>query len=154
MGLFGTTKSTNVSEKEVVKMVGKYFERRHLDIEGHELEAGEGRGWWLKEGSAKIYIMCLEDHKGPVLRITSPILHFPQSKREEFLLRLLEINRDLSGVALAAFNEVVLVTAQRSTIGLDQEELNELIWAVSFVADKLDDDLCTQFGARPYNEQG
>jgi hypothetical protein len=152
MGLFGTAKTVSPTEKEVALMVTKYFERRHLDITGHELKADEGLGWWIAEGSAKVYIFVLEDRKGQVVRITAPILYFPEERKEEFFQRLLEINRDLSGVAIATFKNVVLVSAQRSTRGLDQEELNDLIWSVSFVADKIDDELAQEFGAKPYTD--
>jgi len=152
MGLFGTTKTGAPTEKEVASMVTKYFERRHLDIGGHQLKAEEGLGWWISEGSAKVYIFVLEDRKGQVLRITAPILYFPEHGKEEFFQRLLEINRDLSGVAIATFKNVVLVSAQRSTRGLDQEELNDLIWSVSFVADKIDDELAQEFNAKHYTD--
>ena len=89
---------------------------------------------------------------GPVVRVNSPILHFPEENREAFFLRLLEINRDLSYCCVAAFDDVIIVSGQRPILGLDQEELNDLIWNVSYVADKLDDDLAEEFHARIFTQ--
>ncbi len=152
MGLFGTSKAARVSVDGLAQMVGNYFKRLKLDMESQQLDAADGLGWWLTEGSVKVYIFALEDPSGPVVRITAPILHYPDDNRLAFFERLLEINRELSGCCLAVFQEVVLVSAQRSTLGLDQEELNELIWNVSITADRLDDQLASEFGAMPYNE--
>ncbi|MBS1953123.1 MAG: YbjN domain-containing protein [Cyanobacteria bacterium SZAS-4] len=152
MGLFGTKKASKVSIDQVVGMVHEYYRRRGLDLEGHTVEATDGYGWWITEGSAKVYIFVQEVQGGPVLRVNSPILHFPEQNREAFFLRLLEINRDLSYCCVAAFDGVIIVSGQRPILGLDQEELNDLIWNVSYVADKLDDDLAEEFHARVYAE--
>lgn len=152
MGLFGTKKASKVSIDQVVGMVHEYYRRRGLELAGHTVEATEGYGWWITEGSAKVYIFVQEVQGGPVVRVNSPILHFPEENREAFFLRLLEINRDLSYCCVAAFDDVIIVSGQRPILGLDQEELNDLIWNVSYVADKLDDDLAEEFHARIFTQ--
>jgi hypothetical protein len=152
MGLFGTKKASKTTVSQVVDMVQEYFKRRGLDLEGHVVDATEGYGWWITEGSANIYIFIQEDRVGPVIRVNSPILHFPDANREAFFLRLLEVNRDLSSCCIAASDEVVIVSGQRPILGLDQEELNELIWNVSYVADTLDDQLSKEFNARIFTQ--
>lgn len=151
MGIFGTKHAAKkVSADETYKMVAAYYKRRNVDIEDHELNEDEGHGWWIEEGSAKIYIFLQESDRGFVLRVNAPVCHFPKENREQFFKTLLEINRDLSVCCIAAHEEVVLVSAQRTVLGLDQEELNDMIWNVSAAADVLDDQLREQFGAEPY----
>lgn len=148
MGIFGTRKASKGSVDQVIEMMEKYYRRRGLDLEGHIVDTCEGYGWWLEQGSAKIYIFVQDDTQGPLIRVNSPIVHFPSEHREEFFLHLLELNRELSCCWLSASDEVVIVTTQRPTLGLDQEELDGLIWSVSQVADMLDDQLAEQFNAR------
>ena len=153
MGLFGTKKANQTSVSQVVEMVKEYFHRRGEDLGQHEIVGCEGYGWWITEGSAKIYIFIQEDRVGPLLRVNSPVLHLPKTNREAFFLRLLEINRDLTSCGLAVYEDVVIVSGQRHIQGLDQEELNALIWNVSYVADTLDDQLAGEFQAEIYKEQ-
>jgi len=152
MGLFGTKKSNKVTSEQVVGMISEYYHRRGLDIKGHGVAGCEGYGWWITEGSAKIYIFVQEDRIGTVIRVNSPVVNYPEKNKEAFFLHLLETNRDLSGCSLSAFDGVIMVSGQRPIIGLDQDELNSLIWSVSYVADTLDDQLHEQFGAQIYKE--
>jgi hypothetical protein len=152
MGLFGTRHVNKGSVEQVAGMIGKFFRSRGLDSDGHVVETCDGYGWWLTQGSAKIYVFVQDDKGGPVLRINSPILHFPDVERERFFLHLLELNRDLTDCWLCVCDEVVIVTAQRPTLGLDQEELDSLIWSVAQVADLLDDRLAREFNARVFSQ--
>jgi hypothetical protein len=148
--------------EQVAGMVESYFRKRNLDPHKQLLPESQGTGWWLSEGSAKVYIFVQETTTGPVLRITSPILHVPRTNLEAFYRRILDINADLSACALATFenrnpnarpdqnNGVVLVVAQRPTMALDQEELDALVWNVAYVADLLDDKLAAEFNAEMY----
>ncbi|HEY9714813.1 MAG TPA: YbjN domain-containing protein [Chroococcales cyanobacterium] len=152
--MFGTkmTVKGKGTPEEVVDMLRKYFERRGLNLNGHEVEGCPGFGYWLTEGSAKIYIFIQECREGPALRVSSPILKFPENNREAFFKKLLELNRDMIGCCISVVDDIVMVGTQRSTKGLDQEELNELVWNVSYVADLLDDQLAADFGAPLYVE--
>lgn len=147
MGFFGNKKTGLVSSKDLAEMVEKYFKRRGLDVANHVLPPEQGQGWWLDEGSARIYVLTEEDHRGLFVRVTSSIARCPAGVKEPLFQYLLEINRDLNACGLALLEDLVLVTASRSVKGLDQEELNDMIWNVSYVADKLDDELVSRFGA-------
>jgi hypothetical protein len=154
MGLFGT-KPPKGTVESVVSMLTEYFKRRHLDINGHALEGDhESCGWWLNEGSAKVYIFLQEDKGGNiVIRVTSPIVHFPDLDREKFFQRCLELNQELSCCSLSAHEEIILVTSQRPIAGLDPEELNTLIWNVSHAADVIDDLFSGEFRCRVYQDR-
>jgi len=156
MGLFGTKKPPKGTVESVVLMLSDYFKRRKLDMDGHALEGdSDSCGWWLKEGSAKVYIFLQEDKSGGVvLRVTSPIVHFPDTDRERFFQRCLELNQELSCCSLSSHEEIILVTSQRPIAGLDPEELNTLVWNVSHAADVIDDLFSREFHCRVYDDCG
>lgn len=153
MGLFGTQKISQGTANEAVGMVEQYFRRRGLDPSEQSLTDAKGYGWWLAEGSAKIYVFVQESPHGAVLRITSPLVFLPESNKEAFYLKLLSLNSTLSSCALSIHDEIVLVVAQRPTFGLVQEELEDLVWHVAYVADLLDNKLSDEFGCQMYNEE-
>ncbi len=155
MGLFGTKTPKKGTVESVVVMLTEYYKRRGLEIDGHGMDGDEEScGWWIKEGSAKVYIFLQEDKSGNVLlRVTSPIVHFPDANREKFFLRCLEANQELSCCSLSAHEEIILVTSQRPIIGLDPEELNTLIWNVSHAADVIDDLFSKEFSCRVYDDR-
>ncbi len=74
MGLFGSRKPPKGTVESVVSMLSEYFKRRNLEIDGHVLDAEhDSCGWWLKEGSAKVYIFLQEDKSGNiVIQVYSP----------------------------------------------------------------------------------
>ena len=152
MGLFGTQKASRGCIDEVASMIAHYFKSRGMDPRQQELKAAEGCGWWLKQGTAKVYIFVQDAPGGPVLRLTSPLVYLPESNRESFYRKLLDINCNLNSCALAAHDNVVLVVAQRPTQGLIQEEVDELAWSVAYVADLLDHELAQEFGCKMYSE--
>ena len=152
MTLFGAEKASKGTVDEVAHMIEKYFRGRGQDPHQQQLPGAEGYGWWLTEGSAKIYVFVQETESGPVLRVTSPLVHIPEQNREAFYRKLLDMNSGLSSCALGTHEDVVLVVAQRPTLALDQEELDALVWNVAFVADLLDDRLATEFGAKLYSK--
>ncbi len=150
MNLFGANKATKGTVEEVAHMVASYFKGRGLDVATHQLAGAEGVGWWLQEGSAKVYVYVQDTQMGPVIRVTSPINNIPATNREAFYRKLLDINGNLSSCSLATHENSVLVVAQRATNNLDQSELDDLIWNVAYVADLLDNKLATEFGAPLY----
>ena len=63
------------------------------------------------------------------------------------LRRLLELNAgELAGAAFGLRDDEVVLTADRSTAGLDQIEVEELIRCVADYADHYDDVLTKEFG--------
>jgi hypothetical protein len=63
------------------------------------------------------------------------------------LRRLLELNaNELTGAAFGLRGDEVVVTTDRSTVGLDPVEVEEMIRRVSDYADHYDDALVLEFG--------
>lgn len=153
MSLFGTHKVSKGLADEAVAMVETYFRHRGLDHHDHQLTGADGYGWWLTEGSAKIYIFVQDAPNGAVLRITSPLVFLPENNREAFYRRLLDINTNLTSCALSTHGDIVLVVSQRPTLGMTQEELEELVWNSAYVADLLDNKLADEFHVRMYSEE-
>lgn len=150
MSLFGAHHATKGTIEEVGHMVERYFKGRGLEPSQQQIAGAEGCGWWLNEGSARIYVFVQDAPGGPVLRITSPIVVIPDKGQVEFYRHLLDINSNLTCCALATSDNTVLVVAQRHTAQLDQGELDDMVWNVAYVADLLDDKLVTEYGARRY----
>lgn len=152
MGLFGAQKVSGGTIEEVAHMVERYFRDRGLDPKTREIAGAEGCGWWLTEGSAKVYIFVQDSPAGPVVRITSPIVFIPEHNREVFFRRLLDINSTLTNCRLATYENYVLVLTQRQTMGIGQDELDSGVWNVAYVADLLDDKLALEFGTQLYRD--
>lgn len=150
MGLFGAQKVKGSTLEEVAGLVQNYFKGRNLDYHKQEIPGSEGCGWWLIEGSARVYIFVQESATGPVLRITSPIVYIPAERQEQFYRRLLDLNCNLSSCQLATYENYVLVLSQRQTLGITQEEVDSIVWNVAYVADLLDDKLASEFGTQLY----
>src|SRR5262249_14603257 len=152
MSLFGTHKVSKGLAEEAVSMVESYFRRRGLSLTEHQLAGSEGYGWWLTEGSAKVYVFVQDSPNGAVLRITSPLVYLPEGDHKPIYRKLLDLNCNLSSCALATHDNIVLVVAQRPVQGLVQEELDELVWNIAYVADLLDNKLADEFRCKMYGE--
>jgi hypothetical protein len=150
MSLFGASRAEKGTIAEVSSMVERYFKGRGLDPKHQEISGSEGCGWWLTEGSARVYVFVQDAPGGPVIRITSPLVTVPENAGVNFYRHLLDVNSTLTSCALATTDNVVLVVSQRAIAQLDQEELDSMVWNVAYVADLLDDKLVKQFGARRY----
>lgn len=150
MGLFGAQKTQGLST-EARNMVEAYFRRRGLNPADHALSDASGLGWWLIEGSAKIFVFVQDGAQGAILRLTSPLVHLPEKNLEQFYRRLLDLNGTLSSCAISTHEDLALVVAQRPTFGLVQEELDDLVWHVAYVADLLDNKLAEEFGCKMYS---
>lgn len=152
--IFGHHKVSNGTLVEAVHMVETYFRHRGLDPNEFKLRESHEYGWWIKEGSAEVYIIVQAGNEelGTVLRISSPLVFIPQSNHEVFYRHLLELNNDLSSCAISVYNDLVLVVTQRPTLGLSQEEMDELVWNAAYVADLLDNKLAANYGATLYSQ--
>jgi len=154
MGLFNSHKISLGTVHDASAMIETYYRHRGLNPDQFRLESSEDIGWWLREGSAEVFIVLQDsnDGTGAVLRISSPLVYIPAGNRENFYRRMLDINSNLSSCALATFNDLVLCVCQRPTKGLIQEELDELVWNTAYVADLLDNKLSEEFGAKLYSD--
>jgi hypothetical protein len=153
MGLFGTEKVSKGLTEDVAAMVESYFRHSGLEPKNQELEGSEGFGWWLTQGSAKIYIFVQENPNGALIRITSPLVYIPDTNLESFYRHLLDLNANLTNCALSTHENIVLVVSQRPTLGMSQAELDELVWNIAYVADLLDNSLAEKFGLRLYAQR-
>jgi hypothetical protein len=150
--LFSQNKTSHGTLGEAIHMVETYFKHRGLNPEEFKLQGSPENGWWIHEGSAEVYIVVQSGNEeiGTVLRISSPLVYLPKNNHEQLYRHLLELNNNLSSCALSIYNDLVLVVSQRPTLGLSQEEMDELVWNAAYVADLLDNKLAEQFGARLY----
>ena len=95
MGLFGTEKVSKGLTDEVISMVEEYYRHRGLDHKQFEMQGSEGAGWWLVEGSAKVYIFVQDSPSGALVRITSPLVYIPSTGLENFYRHLLDFEHQL-----------------------------------------------------------
>lgn len=153
--MFGHHKTSNGTIEEAVHMVETYFKHRDLDPNQFRLSSQHEYGWWVKEGSALVYIIVQKGNEElrTILRISSPLVYIPANNQEHFYRYLLELNNDLSFCSLSVYNDLVLVVSQRPTLGLSQEEMDELVWNAAYVADLLDNKLAQAFGVKLYGEK-
>ncbi|MBP7862216.1 YbjN domain-containing protein [bacterium] len=154
MVLFGAEKVSHGSAPEAIQMIRQYFSHRGLNPDKHKVTDADDYGYWLTEGSAKIYIFVQESSQDAVLRITSPLVCLPEdkSKLEPLYRHLLDLNSSMTNCALATHQNLVLIVAQRPTRGLTQEELDNLVWHIAYVADMFDNQLAEQYSCQLYRE--
>jgi hypothetical protein len=154
MGLFGTKKVSEGSVAQVTKLVENFFNKIRFNPHQQQIPSAKGYGWWIGRGSAVIYIFVQEAEGGGVyLRVVSPLVYLPKENLIAFYRKLLDINNDLVNCALATDKDVVLLVVQRPTLGLDQEELDDVVSLLAQTADSLDNELNKEFGCRVYSEQ-
>ena len=140
------------SVEQVFHMIEHIFKNRELDPNEHQVDSQQPGAWWLSEEGSLIYIYVHETTTGPTLRLTSPILHLPIANREQFYRKLLDLNTDLNSCALSICEDIVLVVAQRHTGGLTEQELDEIVGIVGFVATTISAKLRTEFGVAAYTK--
>lgn len=154
MGLFGARKVSEGTVAQVTKLVENFFQKIRFNPHQQQIQSARGFGWWIGRGSAIIYIFVQESEKGGVyLRVVSPIVYLPKENLIAFYRKMLDINNDLVNCALATDKDVVLLVSQRPTLGLDQEELDDIVSTLAQTADGLDHELNKEFGCRIYSEQ-
>jgi hypothetical protein len=127
-------------------MIDAYL-KRFGERAGSTLEALDSGGYTLvRKGSASVGINVLEDHG--VLLFVAPVMQVPQTGKETFYRRLLELSFLTSSdaaFAVDAHRDEVVVRALRRLSGLDYEEFEDLLQTVGKVADDWDDVLRAEF---------
>jgi hypothetical protein len=115
---------------------------------GSKLEPLDTGGYTLvRKGSASVGINVLEDHG--VLLFVAPVMPVPQTGRETFYRRVLELSfltTSDAAFAVDSHRNEVVVRALRRLSGLDYEEFEDLLETVGKVADEWDDALREEFG--------
>jgi hypothetical protein len=148
MSLFGNRQEANLKSCE--QMVDAVLTARGLEAARHRIESAAGPAWGLTAGSAEVFIFLTAGNSGdnfiqivaPVMQPTSDTLAGPQ-----LLRRLLTLNAaELTGAAFGLRGDEVVLTTDRSTVGLDAVEVEEMIRRVCAYADHYDDALTAEFG--------
>ena len=104
----------------------------------------------IQRGSAHgtVAVVLSPRHRTRLLVISLEIMRTPKTATDQFLWRLLELNRTLQGRAAFSVGDGGIVTLQagRPLEDLDEGELVELIIWTANQADRLDDVLLDEFG--------
>lgn len=118
---------------------------------------GKGDGQWnLRKGSAKIWLDLwhIERMRRAYFQVMSPVVPVPTSRREEFLMELLEINDRLFGVAFAVFDDWAWLKSIREVDDLDVSEAVAMLRRVGEYADQYDDLLMDKYSIRLKGRHG
>jgi hypothetical protein len=146
--LFGNTQEANLRSCE--QMVEAALVARGLDTVEHRIESAGGPAFRLPHGSADVFVFLTSSESGEnFIQVIAPVMRPPEAllERPTLLRRLLELNADeLTGAAFGLRDGEVVLTADRSTVGLDVVEVEEMIRRVSEYADRYDDELTREFG--------
>jgi anti-sigma factor RsiW len=136
------------------KMVEATIRKIGLDPATCTTGANEGQAaWTLKRGSASVLVTVTqpeEEKETTYLRVASPVVTLPadREKHGALLRRLLELNA--GGLANAAFGLVgdrVVAVSERPAMGLDGNEVEQMVRHLAAVADTFDNRLEKEFGA-------
>ena len=146
--LFGNRQEANLKTCE--QMVEAVLNARGLDAARHRIESQGGPAWGMTAGSAEVFIFLTAGSSGDnFIQVVAPVMTPPQEQLNapRLLRRLLELNaNELTGAAFGLHGDEVVVTTDRSTVGLDPVEVEEMIRRVSDYADHYDDALTLEFG--------
>ena len=153
MGFFGSDEVSKGTVDEVSGLIQNFYNKIGISADQQKLQSASGNGWWVNRGSAIIYIFVQDSQTGPFIRVVSPIVYMPPQNLLPFYRKLLDHNNNLLGCTLSTDKDVVMLVAQRHTLGISQEELDDMVDTLARVADTLDNELATEFGARIYSEQ-
>lgn len=136
--------------RRVTEMVHCYVES--IGLSRDQIYNPESKNWRWKIGSAnvEVFIQTLTFSNGSrrdFLRIFSPIIEIPTNNILGFYRHLLELNDSNLGVKLSILpnTQMVYASYERDIKGMDYSELSTCISDLEFWADKLDDELKSQF---------
>ncbi len=148
MSLFDNRQETNLKACE--QMVESVLVARGLDATKHRITSHGGPAWGVTSGSAEIFIFLTAGSDGNnFIQVIAPVMTPPQEAlaAPRLLRKLLELNAtSLTGAAFGLKGDEVVLATDRSTLGLDPIEVEEMIRRVSDYADHYDDALTEEFG--------
>ena len=150
MTLFDNATETNLHA--CAAMVEDALSRRNLDPAACRLDATPGLAWRLRQGSAEVHV-TLTPHDGEpnTIQVIAPVMRAPDSPA--LFRRLLELNANrLTQAAFGVRGQDVVLTADRSTAGLDTVEVEEMIRRIAEYADHYDDELVAEFGGTRHTD--
>jgi hypothetical protein len=148
MSLFGNRQEANLKSCE--QMVESVLVARGVDPQRSRIQSAAGPAWGLRQGSAEVYIFLTAGAAGDnFIQVVSPVMR-PSTEAissPRFYGKLLELNaNELTGAAFGLRDSEVVLTADRSTSGLDKVEVEEMIRRVADYGDHYDDALVQEFG--------
>ena len=152
MAIFGSKSVTEKTLQECEKLVETFFKNEGLNPKEHRVEGAKGT-WWVSRGSAIIYIFVNEAQDMNTLRIASPILYLPHENLLPFYRACLEINYGLIYCGIAIDKDIAFLISERPLLGLDAEEVQDMMRILAYYADKYDNELAKEFGAQIYSEK-
>ncbi len=148
MSLFGNRQEANLKSCE--QMVESVLVDRGLVADKSRIHSAAGPAWGITQGSAEIYIFLTASGNGDnFIQVVSPVMKPSADSMAgpQFMKKLLELNaNELTGAAFGLRDDEVVLTADRSTSGLDRVEVEEMIRRVADYADHYDDALTLEFG--------
>jgi hypothetical protein len=146
MPLFDNPQESNFHACE--NMVEAVLHGRGLNPATSRIASDDGPAWGLQHGSAEVYIFLSAGDKGQnFIQVVSPVMMPSSATFHDLSRRLLELNaNELTGAAFGLRDDEVVLTADRSTTGLDRVELEEMISRVAGYADYYDDILTVEYG--------
>jgi hypothetical protein len=151
--LFGNQQEANFKSCE--RMVEAVLSARGLAVDTSRIQSNDGPAWGLTHGSAEIYIFLSPGTGDNFIQVVSPVM-IPTNDALDgphLMRRLLELNAsELTGCAFGLRGDEVVLTADRSTAGLDRGELEEMIRRVAEYADFYDDILTVEFGGTRHGD--
>ncbi|HEY4015080.1 MAG TPA: YbjN domain-containing protein [Polyangiaceae bacterium] len=147
-----------VLENEFVrakKLVEQAVRTLGLDPAAMCAEDGDTRAaWTLKRGSASVLVSIARQGKDgkddtAYLRVAAPVIVMPEAADKQLAVcrRLLELNAGgLSNAAFGLVGDRVIAVSERPTLGLDGQEVEQMVRHLAAVADTFDDRLASEFG--------
>lgn len=138
--------------QRAMDMVNQYVEYIGLTID--QAYRPDTRSWHWKMGSAsmEVFFTVLTFEGGSsrtYLRIFSKLMEVPTNNVVQFYRHLLELNDTKLGVKISVQpnSQNVYATYERDIRGMDYNEISIVIADMEYWADRLDDELKTQFPA-------
>ncbi len=155
MSLFDNRQADNLRACE--QMIESVLEQMGLDVAGsrladrpdHSPQKLSGPAWGLTCGSAHLYVFLTSSPSSQdnFIHVVAPIFRPPAEVAASLWRRLLEMNGSvLTGGAFGVRDDEVVVGTDRSTLGLDRTEVEEMIRRIGDYADLYDDALTREFG--------
>jgi hypothetical protein len=146
MALFDNSQESNFHD--CAQMVESVLHGRGLNPESCRIENEDGPAWGLQQGSAEIYIFLSSGDDGEnYIQVVAPVMVPAADTVGQLMQRVLELNaEELTGAAFGLRGTEIVLTADRSTTGLDPVELEEMLKRVGSYADYYDDILTVEYG--------
>src|SRR5579871_3848281 len=134
MSLFDNKQETNL--KACIEMVEAVLHDMGIEPNQARIASETGPAWGLTRGSAEVFVfLSAADEGDNYIQVIAPVMRPPQPAANLYP-HLLELNaNDLTGAAFGLRNGDVVLTADRSTSGLDRVEVEEMIRRIGEYAD-------------------